>query len=71
MKNNWKSKINRWNMIDDDVEIMIWNLIIMIKKINNYLIVDVDFVLCLIMNLIDVFDNVKINNIWFGVVNNW
>ena len=41
------------------------------KKINNYLIVDVDFVLCLIINLIDVFDNVKINNIWFGVVNNW
>ena len=58
-------------MIDDDVEIMIWNLIVMIKKINNCLIVDVDFVLCLIIKLNDVFDNVKINNIWFGVVNNW
>ena len=58
-------------MIDVDVGLTIWNLIIMIKKINNCLIVDVDFVLCLIMNLIDVFDNVKINNIWFGVVNNW
>ena len=41
------------------------------KKINNCLIVDVDFVLCLIININDVFDNVKINNIWFGVVNNW
>ena len=41
------------------------------KKINNYLIVDVDFVLCLIININDVFENVKINNIWFGVVNNW
>ena len=58
-------------MIDVDVGLTIWNLIIMIKKINNCLIVDVDFVLCLIMNLIDVFDNVKINNIWFEVVNNW
>ena len=58
-------------MIDDDVEIMIWNLIIMIKKINNCLIVDVDFVLCLITCLNDVFDKVEINNIWFGVVNNW
>ena len=43
----------------------------MIKKINNYLIVDVDFVLCLIIDLNDVFDNEEINNIWFGVVNNW
>ena len=43
----------------------------MIKKINNCLIVDVDFVLCLIIIIDDVFDNVKINNIWFGVVNNW
>ena len=50
-------------MIDDDVEIIVKQLIVMIKKINNCLIVDVDFVLCLIMNLIDVFDNVKINNI--------
>ena len=41
------------------------------KKINNCLIVDVDFVLCLIIILNDVFDNVEINNIWFGVVNNW
>ena len=41
------------------------------KKINDCLIVDVDFVLCLIIYLNDVFDNVKINNIWFGVVNNW
>ena len=58
-------------MIDDDVEIIVIYLIVMIKKINNCLIVDVDFVLCLIINLNDVFDNVKINNIWFGVVNNW
>ena len=69
--NNWKCKIIRWKMIDDDVEIIVIYLIVMIKKNNNCLIVDVDFVLCLIMNLIDVFDNVKINNIWFGVVNNW
>ena len=41
------------------------------KKINNCLIVDVDFVLCLIIYLDDVFDSVEINNIWFGVVNNW
>ena len=41
------------------------------KKNNNCLIVDVDFVLCLIMNVDDVFDNEEINNIWFGVVNNW
>ena len=58
-------------MIDVDVGLTIWNLIIMIKKINNCLIVDVDFVLCLITHVDDVFDNVKINNIWFGVVNNW
>ena len=58
-------------MIDDDVEIIVIYLIVMIKKNNNCLIVDVDFVLCLIIILIDVFDNVKINNIWFGVVNNW
>ena len=58
-------------MIDDDVEIIVIYLIVVIKKINNYLIVDVDFVLCLIIYLSDVFDNVKINNIWFGVVNNW
>ena len=50
-------------MIDDDVEIIVIYLIVMIKKINNCLIVDVDFVLCLIINMYDVFDNVKINNI--------
>ena len=50
-------------MIDDDVEIIVIYLIVMIKKINNYLIVDVDFVLCLIIDLNDVFDNVEINNI--------
>ena len=58
-------------MIDDDVEIIVIYLIVMIKKINNCLIVDVDFVLCLIININDVFDNEEINNIWFGVVNNW
>ena len=58
-------------MIDDDVEIIVIYLIVMIKKINNCLIVDVDFVLCLIIYLNDVFDSVKINNIWFEVVNNW
>ena len=47
-------------MIDDDVEIIVIYLIVMIKKINNCLIVDVDFVLCLIININDVFDNVKI-----------
>ena len=47
-------------MIDDDVEIIVIYLIVMIKKINNYLIVDVDFVLCLIININDVFDNGKI-----------
>ena len=58
-------------MIDDDVEIIVIYLIVMIKKINNCLIVDFDFVLCLIIYLNDVFDYVEINNIWFGVVNNW
>ena len=58
-------------MIDDDVEIIVIYLIVMIKKNNNCLIVDVDFVLCLIIIIDDVFDNVKINNIWFEVVNNW
>ena len=58
-------------MIDDDVEIIVIYLIVDDKKINNCLIVDVDFVLCLIIYLNDVFDNVEINNIWFGVVNNW
>ena len=58
-------------MIDDDVEIIVIYLIVMIKKINNCLIVDVDFVLCLIININDVFDNEEINNIWFEVVNNW
>ena len=47
-------------MIDDDVEIIVIYLIVMIKKNNNCLIVDVDFVLCLIINMNDVFDNVKI-----------
>ena len=47
-------------MIDDDVEIIVIYLIVMMKKINNCLIVDVDFVLCLIINIDDVFDNVKI-----------
>ena len=64
-------KLDRWNMIDDDVEIIINYVVVMIKKINNCLIVDVDFVLCLIIIIDDVFDNVKINNIWFEVVNNW
>ena len=58
-------------MIDDDVEIIVIYLIVMIKKNNYCLIVDVDFVLCLIIIIDDVFDNVEINNIWFGVVNNW
>ena len=56
-------------MIDDDVEIIVIYLIVVMKKNNNCLIVDVDFVLW--MNVDDVFDNVKINNIWFEVVNNW
>ena len=50
-------------MIDDDVEIIVIYLIVMIKKNNYCLIVDVDFVLCLIIYLNDVFDNVEINNI--------
>ena len=50
-------------MVDDDVEMIVIYLIVMIKINNNCLIVDVDFVLCLIMKLNDVFDNVKINNI--------
>ena len=50
-------------MIDDDVEIIVIYLIVVIKKNNNCLIVDVDFVLCLIIYLNDVFDNVEINNI--------
>ena len=44
-------------MIDDDVEIIVIYLIVMIKKINNYLIVDVDFIFCLITHVDDVFDN--------------
>ena len=47
-------------MIDDDVEIIVIYLIVMMKKNNYCLIVDVDFVLCLIINIDDVFDNVKI-----------
>ena len=47
-------------MIDDDVEIIINYVVVDDKKINNCLIVDVDFVLCLIINIDDVFDNVKI-----------
>ena len=47
-------------MIDDDVEMIVIYLIVMMKKNNNCLIVDVDFVLCLIINMNDVFDNVKI-----------
>ena len=47
-------------MIDENVEMIVIYLIVMIKKNNNCLIVDVDFVLCLIINIDDVFDNVKI-----------
>ena len=47
-------------MIDDDVEIIVIELIVDDKKINNCLIVDVDFVLCLIINIDDVFDCIKI-----------
>ena len=47
-------------MIDDDVEIIVIYLIVMIKKINNCLIVDVDFVLCLIINISVLSDNWKI-----------
>ena len=57
-------------MIDDDVEIIVIYLIVMIKKINNCLIVDVDFVLCLIINIDDVFDNVKIIIMLIDEVNN-
>ena len=53
-------------MIDDDVEIIVIYLIVMIKKINNCLIVDVDFVLCLIINIYVMFDNVEIIIIDFG-----
>ena len=53
-------------MIDDDVEIIVIYLIVMIKKINNCLIVDVDFVLCLIINIDDVFEDVEIIIIDFG-----
>ena len=42
---------------------MMFDLIVMMKEIDNCLIVDVDFVLCLIIYLNDVFDNVEINNI--------
>ena len=47
-------------MIDDDVEIIVIYLIVDDKEINNCLIVDIDFVLCLIIIIDDVFDNVKI-----------
>ena len=53
-------------MIDDDVEIIVIELIVDDKKINNCLIVDVDFVLCWMINMYDVFDNVKIIIIDFG-----
>ena len=46
-------------------------MIVVDKKNNNCLIVDVDFVLCLITDINGEFDNEEINNIWFGVVNNW
>ena len=58
-------------MIDDDVEIIVIELIVDDKKINNCLIVDVNFVLCLIINIDDVFDNVKIIVIKFEEVNDW
>ena len=44
-------------MIDDDVEIIVIYLIVMMKKNNYCLIVDVDFVLCLIINMNDMFCN--------------
>ena len=53
-------------MIDNDVEIIVIELIVDDKKINNCLIVDVDFVLCLIINIYVMFDNVKIIIIDFG-----
>ena len=52
MKLNWD--------VDDDVEIIVIYLIVDDKKNNNCLIVDVDFVLCLIINIYDEFDNWKI-----------
>ena len=58
-------------MIDDDVEIIVIYLIVDDKKINNCLIVDVDFVLCLIINIDDVFDNVKIIIFDLEKVNDW
>ena len=57
-------------MIDDDVEIIVIYLIVMIKKNNNCLIVDVDFVLCLIINLNDWFNNDKKIIIAFEQANN-
>ena len=57
-------------MIDDDVEIIVIYLIVMIKKNNNCLIVDVNFVLCLIMNVDVLFDNWKKIIIAFEQVNN-
>ena len=57
-------------MIDDDVEIIVIELIVDDKKINNCLIVDVNFVLCLIINIDDVFDNVKIMIIDLNQMNN-
>ena len=47
-------------MIDDDVEIVVIELIVDDKKINNCLIVDVDFVLCLIIIISLMLDNWKI-----------
>ena len=57
-------------MIDDDVEIIVIYLIVMIKKINDCLIVDVDFVLCLITHVDVLFDNWKKIIIAFEQVNN-
>ena len=50
-------------MIDDDVGIIVIYLIVDDKKNNNCLIVDVNFVLCLIININDEIDKVEINNI--------
>ena len=66
MINNWKNEIIRLRWIDDDVEIIVIELIVDDKKINNCLIVDVDFVLCLIIIIDDVFDNIKII-----IIENW
>ena len=63
MKLNWD--------VDDDVEIIVIYLIVMMKKNNYCLIVDVDFVLCLIKNINDVFDNVKIIIFDLEKVNDW